>query len=118
MKEPLFIDHEGRRILHLDLANASPGQKAEAMRAAARLIAAEPPGSVLLLLDVTGAGLSEDAEAAVREFGERTDVQVRARALVGASGLKRLLYTRLQAARGSQALFEDLGVARAWLVRQ
>jgi len=88
------------------------------MRSAARLIAGEPPGSVLLLLDVTGAGLSGDVEAAVREFAERTAPHVRARALVGASGLKRLLYARLQAARGGQALFDDLGDARAWLARQ
>jgi hypothetical protein len=73
---------------------------------------------VLLLLDVTGAGLSEDVEAAVREFGERTAGHVRARALVGASGLKKLLYSRLLAARGGQAVFEDLGVAREWLAQQ
>lgn len=118
MKPPRFIEHDGRRILHLDLAHASPGQKAEAMRAAATLIAGQPPGSVLLLLDVTGAGLSEDVEAAVREFAERTAAHVRARALVGASGLKKLLYARLQAARGGQAVFDDLEVARAWLARQ
>jgi hypothetical protein len=115
---PRFIDQDGRRLLLLDLAHASPAEKAEAMRSAAELIAAEPPGSVLLLIDVTGAGLSDDVEEAVREFAERTAAHVRARALVGASGLKRLLYARLQAARGGQALFDDLEVARAWLARQ
>jgi len=88
------------------------------MRSAAHLITGEPPGSVLLLLDVTGAGLSAEAEQAVREFAERTGPHVRARALVGASGLKRLLYARLQAARGGQALFHDLEEARAWLAAQ
>jgi hypothetical protein len=115
---PRFIEQGGRRILHLDLAHASPGQKAEAMRQAAAVIAAEPPGSVLLLIDVTGAGMSDDVEDAVREFGDRTAPHVRARALVGATGLKRLLYARLQAARGGQALFDDLEVARDWLLRQ
>ncbi len=118
MQEPRFIEHGGKRILYLDLARASPRQKAEGMRAAAGLIAAQPPGSVLLLLDVTGAGLSEEVERAVQEFGERTAAHVRARALVGASGLKKLLYARLQAARGGQAVFDDLGLAREWLARQ
>lgn len=118
LKPPRIIEEDGKRILHLDLAHASPGQKVEAMRGAARLITAEPPGSVLLLLDVTGAGLSGEVEEAVREFAERTAPHVRARAVVGASGLKRLLYARLQAARGGQATFDDLGLARAWLVRQ
>ena len=118
MQAPRFIEQGGKRILYLDLAHASPGQKAQCMRDAARLIADEPPGSVLLLLDVTGAGLSDDVEEAVREFGERTAAHVRARALVGVSGLKRLLYARLEAARGGQALFDDLEVAREWLLRQ
>jgi len=118
MQLPRFIEQSGKRILYLDLAHASPGQKAEAMRSAAGIIAAEPPGSVLLLLDVTGAGLSDDAEAAVKEFGERTAPHVKARALVGATGLKKLLYARLQVARGGQAVFDDLGVAREWLARQ
>jgi len=118
VQAPRFIDQDGRRILYLDLAHASPGQKTSAMRSAADLIAAEPPGSVLLLLDVTGASMSDAVEEAVREFGERTASHVRARALVGANGLKRLLYARLQAARGGQALFDDLEVARTWLARQ
>lgn len=118
MQAPRFIEQDGRRILYLDLAHASPGQKAEAMRSAAEIIAGQPPGSVLLLLDVTGSGLNDAAEDAVREFGERTAAHVRARALVGANGLKRLLYARLQAARGGQALFDDLAEARAWLARQ
>jgi len=118
VQAPRFIEQGGKRILHLDLAHASPGQKAASMLLAAELIAGEPPGSVLLLIDVTGAGLSDAVEEAVREFGERTAPHVRARALVGATGLKRLLYARLQAARGGQALFDDLEVARAWLLRQ
>jgi len=126
MEPPRFIDHRGRRILFLDLANASPRQKVEGMRAAAEVVAAEPPGSVLLLLDVTGAGLSEDAETAVEEFVARATPRVRAQALVGATGLKKLLYARAERARGAaarqsgmapaQAAFDDLGVARDWLL--
>jgi hypothetical protein len=118
LRAPRFIDHDGKRLLYLDLAHASPRQKAEAMRSAADLVAGEPPGSVLLLLDVTGAGLSEDVEAAVTEFCERSATHVRARALVGATGLKKVLYARLHAARGGQAVFDDLGLAREWLARQ
>lgn len=113
-ERPRFIDHRGKLILYLDLANASPGQHAEGIRAVERTILDTPLPSVLLLLDVTGAGVNHDTDALIDAFVTRTRDRVRARAVVGATGLKRRTFDRPVRA-AEHALFDDLEEARDWL---
>ena len=93
-ERPRFIDHRGKLILYLDLAHASPGQHAEGIRAAERQILSSPLSSVLLLLDVTGAGVNHETDGIVEAFVLRTADRIRARAVVGANGLKRRTFDR------------------------
>ena len=81
MPQPRFIDHKGTRILYLDCARASPLEHARGMRAAAAVIAPEPPGSVLLLVDVTGAAENAQTHEVIREFVEEAGPRLRARAV-------------------------------------
>lgn len=113
-ERPRFIDHGGKRILYLDLANASPGQHAEGFREAERAILGAPCPTLLLLLDVTGASVNHDTDALVDEFVRRTRERIRARAVVGASGLKRRVFER-SGSPSDHALFDDLEAARDWL---
>jgi len=112
---PRFIDHRGKLILYLNLAHASPGQHASGLAEAERAILSHPLSSVLFLLDVTGAGVNHETDAIVEGFVERTQERIRARAVVGASGLKRRTFDRA-ADPGEHALFDDLEAARDWLV--
>ncbi len=113
-ERPRFIDHRGKLILYLDLAHASPGQHAEGIRAAEKTILGSPLSSVLFLLDVTGAGVNHDTDGIVEGFVLRTADRVRARAVVGAYGLKRRTFD-WPARPAEHALFDDLEAARDWL---
>jgi hypothetical protein len=116
MERPRFIEHRGRRILYLDLSRSSPRQHADGLRAAEASIRSEPGSELLLLADVTGAGLNPHTEQVVHEFLERTAGKTRARAFVGATGLKRRLIERTAGAPPRRlAFFEDLEAARDWL---
>jgi hypothetical protein len=117
MERPRFIDHRGKHILYLDLALASPAQHANGLREAEHAILAHPLSSVLLLLDVTGAALNHETEGVVAGFVERTAERTRARAIVGASGLKRRAFD-LGAHPAVHALFDDIGAARDWLAER
>jgi hypothetical protein len=112
-ERPRFIDHRGKLILYLDLANASPGQHAEGMREAERTILGTA-SSVLLLVDVTGASVNHDTDDLVAGFVQRTCERIRARAVVGATGLKRRTFDR-PVRPAQHALFDDLEAARDWL---
>jgi hypothetical protein len=114
---PRFIDHRGKVILYLDLAHASPGQHAEGLREAERTILSTPLPSVLLLWDVTGAGVNHETDAIVEGFVARTAERIRARAVVGAIGLKRRTFDRA-AHPTEHALFDDLEAARDWLAER
>jgi hypothetical protein len=117
MKRSRFIDHQGKLILYLNLARASPAQHADGLREAERTILGHPPGSVRLLLDVTGAGVNHGTDEVVASFVERTAERIRARAVVGASGLKRRTFDR-PAHPAEHALFDDLEAARDWLAER
>jgi hypothetical protein len=110
---PRFIDHEGRRILFVDLAHTSPRQHADGLRATEALLVSRPESGILLLLDVTGAGLNVETEQVVRGFLERTAGLTAARAFVGARGQKRRLIERTAAP--PLRFFDDLEHARDWL---
>jgi hypothetical protein len=110
-----FIDHRGRRILYLNLAHTSPGQHASGLERAEQEILGHPVNSVLLLVDVTGAGVNHETEELVARFVERTKDRIRARAVVGAIGLKRRTFD-LPAPPAAHALFDDPENARDWLV--
>ncbi len=114
MHSPRFIDHRGKLILYLNLAHASPGQHARGLGRTERAILEHPVSSVLLLLDVTGAAVNHETEELVAGFVERTKARIRARAVVGASGLKRRAFDH-PAHPDEHALFEDLEHARDWL---
>lgn len=112
-----FIEHHGKKILYLDLACASPGEHNAALVEAERVIGGEPERSVLLLLDVSCAGHNHETERLAVRFGVSAERRVRARAIVGASGLKRRLVAP-PSRPGELASFDDLGDARDWLVRR
>jgi hypothetical protein len=117
MHHPRFIDHRGKRILYVNLAHTSPAQHANGLEATERAILAQGGGPVLLLLDVTGAVVNHETEQIVATFMERTKARIRARAVVGASGLKRRAFDR-PTWPAAQALFDDLEHARDWLVER
>jgi hypothetical protein len=117
MHRPRFIDHRGKLILYLNLARASPGQHATGLALAEQAILTNAASPVLLLLDVTGAGVNHATEENVARFVERTRGRIRARAVVGATGLKRRAFDR-PAHPASHALFDDLEHARDWLVER
>jgi hypothetical protein len=111
---PRYIQHRGRRILYVDLSCATPGEHNAALRETEAVVGAAPHRSVLLLLDVSCAGLNQETELLAERFRASAACRLRARAVVGASGLKRGLVAA-PACPIEQATFDDLGDARDWL---
>jgi hypothetical protein len=111
---PRYIQHRGRRILYVDLACATPGEHNAALRETEAVVGAAPDRSVLLLVDLSFAGVNAETEALAAQFHASAAGRLRARAVVGASGLKRSLIGA-PARAVEQATFDDVGDARDWL---
>lgn len=66
MERISFITHRGQRILLLDYTNCNAEEVAQIADDVVPVIAKEPPGSVLLLADFTGAELTREAVAHIK----------------------------------------------------
>lgn len=87
-----------------------------AMDEAKRLIAKEPPGSVLTVTDVTGGHFDSKMAEAFKAFTAHNKPYVKAAAVVGVTGMLKVLYMAVTKFSGRQIqMFDNLGAAKDWL---
>lgn len=115
-----FVEHDGHRILRFDFARITAGPEALAAIAEARAFVQEQaPGSLLVLTDVTGSRFDSTVLAAIRDLMQANAPYIRASAVVGLSGLQRVVYVSLvRLTRRNVRAFDDEPAALAWLVSQ
>ena len=115
-----WVEHEGRRILFLDLG--SLGQDvdalAEEMRAAAAIIAQEPEDSVLGLADLRGTVLSQDLVGQIKGVVPKVARRMVKAAVVvdKVTGFKKVIIDAVSRLSGRNAtMFENVEEAQDWL---
>jgi hypothetical protein len=115
-----FVEHRGRRILALDFTDMNAPGEAQATFAAVRhVVAAEPPGSLLTLTDVTGTRYTDEVLRGLEELAAHNKPFVRAAASVTRTPLQ-LVAIRASAVHTKRNLmaFDDVEAAKEWLVEQ
>ncbi|MBA2627026.1 MAG: hypothetical protein H0U85_03370 [Gemmatimonadales bacterium] len=116
-----FIDHVGRKILLIDFSGIEDAQTAlDAISEARAVVAAQPAdGSLLTLTSVDGAYFDSGVLKAIRELAEHNRPYVRAGAVVGLTGLMKVVYNTLVHLTGRNIKpFESLEAAKTFLVAQ
>ena len=115
-----WIFHKGKRILYCDFANFQvPDFEAlkEELYAVESEILRHPENSVLLITDVSGSIASMDAVDAVQKSAARSKRCVRKNAVLGITGIKKILFDPVVRFSGHRSkMFEDLEKAKEWLV--
>lgn len=113
------LAHKGRKVVLLDLTGCAAGEAAKALVAGRRLIATLPPGSALTLTDVTGAHFDDAATAEAKTNAKENAPFVKAAALVGITGLKKIVYVAVTRMTGRDyRVFDTREQALDWLVEQ
>ena len=74
-----FINHEGKKILLVDFSDCPANEVEEIARAVPEYVTVNPPGSVLVLTDFTGAAFDRDALLAMKETTVSTSPLLRNR---------------------------------------
>jgi hypothetical protein len=93
MERTRFIEHRGKRILLLDYAGIRDPQEAiREVRNSMQVVAAQPPGSLLVLTQVRDARYNAAVLQQMKELAAHNAPYVRASAIVGMSGLHRIAY--------------------------
>ena len=120
MDRARFIEHRGIPILLSDLSGIHDIQDLQrTLRLGGELLRAEPPGSVLVLVDVTDLEYNVETFAVVQQSVATNRPYVRARAIVGLSPLAGLPFEIVsQLSPTPMAKFDDRESAMDWLVSQ
>lgn len=117
MERARYVSHLGRRILYVDYTGILTAEELEsATRDASRQVQAEPPDSVLALLDLTGVPFGLRI---VRMLGEAAAANVdfvKARAVVGLPEIARPAVIAVAEYSGRpMEVFSDVEQAMDWL---
>ena len=78
-----FITHKGKQVLLVDYSNCTRQTLLDILKERERVTLAQPAGTVLLLVDLTGAQVSKDVVEEVKKVAVRERDRVKRTAVVG-----------------------------------
>jgi hypothetical protein len=115
-----FATVRGRRVMTVDYSGfTEPAQIRAVMDPATRWIEQQPPRSVRLAVVVRGTRYNVASAQAFKDSAVRCNPHTRAMAVVGLSGLQRVLHLTVTRLVGREIPpFETLAEAQAWLAAQ
>lgn len=113
------LEHQGKKVVLIDVSGCKAKEAAEVLVAGRKLVATCPPASALTLTDVTGATFDDAATREAQTNAAQNAPFVKAGALVGVTGLKKIVYTAVTRMTGRNfAMFDDRQKALDWLAGQ
>ena len=111
-----FIDHQGKKILLVDLSKCPVNQVEKIVRSVPDYVTVQPLGSALVLTDFTGATFDRDAIRAAKETAVFDKPFVKKSALIGTENLPASFYDELKSfSRRELVIFTTREEALAWL---
>jgi hypothetical protein len=115
-----FIEHRGVPILVSDLSGIVTTEELQGtVRRGVELAQTQPPGSVRVLVDVTGVEYNLEAFAIVQQSVAALRPHVRARAVVGLPAVATVPFEIVARISGRpMARFDDHEAAKEWLASQ
>ncbi|MBP7691949.1 MAG: hypothetical protein KA764_08530 [Anaerolineales bacterium] len=114
-----FITVRGRRILHINLAGIKADEAAAAIETGKKMVSQEPKGSVLTLTDITQGQFNVTVIRALQGFTQFNRPYVRAAAVIGVDGLRRIALETVEKFSGRNfAVFATRAEAENWLSLQ
>ncbi len=111
-----FFDHQGKRILLVDLSKCTAREAEEITRKVPDFVTAEPRGSVRILTDFKGSTFDTAALRAIKETAVFDKPFVRKSALIGMLSLPREFHHEIESfSRRDFAIFGTREEALKWL---
>jgi hypothetical protein len=111
-----FIKHNGKELLFLDFSNCKPGDVFLVIDEAKKTIRSCPENSVLTLTDVTNMRFDDRVTQQMKEFTTHNKPYVRAAAVVGVEGVKKIILNAVMLfSKRKFHTFDSIDSAKAWL---
>lgn len=119
MERVQFIQHKGKKILHLNFADCKADEVLQVIEMSKATIRTQPPASVFTLTDVTNTAFNSAISDAMKEFVIHNKPYVVAAGVVGVTGLKQIIYNAVMRFSGRKlTAFDSLAEAKDWLAAQ
>jgi len=120
MADSYFIEHGDKKIYYIDFTDSSVAAITDTVEKAMADIAGQPPGSVLTMTNVEGVAVSQELGNLMMEFTKHNKPYVKAGAVLGVTGLKKINFNAVLMASGRRNLhlFDSMEAAKEWLVKQ
>ncbi len=116
MERVRFIQHNGKEILFLDFSACKPEEVLPLVDEAKAVIRTRPPQSLLTLTDVTNMRFDDKVSERMKEFTAHNKPYVRAAAVVGIVGLKKILFDAVMIfSKRKLYAFDSVDQAKVWL---
>ncbi|MBN1889288.1 MAG: hypothetical protein JW850_14940 [Thermoflexales bacterium] len=115
-----FVDYKGKRILLEDFSSIRDEREFLALiKQAEGIVQSQPPKSVLVAVELTGARFSSTISQASKEASARNTPYVKASAMVGVKGLMQVMLKAVSTfAHRELVSFDTREQAMEWLIRQ
>jgi hypothetical protein len=112
-----IINHKGKNVFLVNLANCSPQTTFSVLDEAAAMIALSEPKSALILTDSTGATYNSEVSNAMKNFSGKNTPYVKGSAVIGADAMRKVLVAAIRlATKRDIRTFDSREEALDWLV--
>jgi hypothetical protein len=112
------ISEKGKEILLVDMTGCPPSEVAHVARTVPNHVSIRPRGSVLLLVNFTGASFDREAIRAIKETAVFDKPYIKKAAWIGTSYMQGESYAEIQEfSRRKFSAFSNLQQAITWLVK-
>lgn len=119
MSKVTFIEHKGKEILFIDFSNSELDEVLKIIEESKVVIKSKPQNSLLTLTDVSNTSFNENITEAFKEYTIHNKPYVKAGAVVGVTGLRKIIYMAVAKFSGRNlALLDDIEQAKEWLVNK
>jgi hypothetical protein len=120
MERISFIKHNFKDILMVDISNIRNVEESIAvLEQAIKMIKTQAPKSILLLTNVTGTHYDKEGAEAMKRYSSENTPFIKASAVVGVSGIKRLVLNAVVRMTGRTIMtFDEVDQAKEWLSQQ
>ncbi len=116
MERVRFIQHNGKEILFLDFSRCKADEVLAIIEESKAVIRTRPEHSLLTLSDVTDTRFNDKVSEQMKEFTAHNKPYVRAAAVVGITGLKKIIFEAVMAfSKRKLHAFDSIEQAKAWL---
>jgi uncharacterized protein related to proFAR isomerase len=116
------LEYKSRNILCLDVSGLKLKDKPEfkkLIESAKEIIQKHPPKSLLLITNVSETGFDTEVAAVMGEYASHNTPFVKASAVVGVSGVQKVVLAAIKALTGRDFhLADTMEEAQEWLVKQ